>query len=435
MRVTIVTQYFPPETGGPQNRMASLAKGLRRAGHVVSVITAKPNYPGGEVYEGYREGFFLEREYEDIPVIHASILADREKSLLRRLLQYLSFGVSSVLASLRRGTASDVVLASSPPLSVGLAGWLVARLEGARFVFDVRDLWPDVAVAMGQLPDGAPTALARSLERFVYRRADGISTATDGFCEVVTARCGPETPVVRISNGTVPETFDVRADRRELRAELGLPGGFIVTYAGNVGLAQRLDYVLDAAAVLERETSADPVTFLFLGEGADRDRLARRVEDEGIDSVIFRDRVPLETASRFMAASDALMVCLGRLAIYRKFVPSKLYDCMAAARPILSTVEGEARDILEETGAGIFCSPRDPAEFAEAVRWLRDHPDRAATMGDRGRKAARARFSRKRQAARMADFLEDLIGDRPVPSRPGSDRAGDPGSLIRESHD
>lgn len=408
MRALILTQYFPPETGGPQNRLASLAEGLSARGHEVTVITAKPSYPAGVVFNGFEDGFFVSSRHRGVSVVHTWILPDDKKTTLRRLGYYLSFMLSSVLAAWREEGDVDVVLASSPPLFVGIAGWLASRLKRARFVFDVRDLWPDVAVAMGELDDGWLAGAARAIERFIYRRADGITAVTKGFCEDIEQRAARGTPVVRITNGTEPEVFRVAAGRRSLREALDLPDGFLVTYAGNLGLAQGLDHVLEAA---DRLAAEEPdVTLLLVGDGPRREELSARATDGKLDNVVFRDRVPLKKAARYMAASDALLVPLGDRRIYRKFIPSKLFDAMAAGRPVLLSVDGEAREILEEAGAGLYYPAEDADGLAAAIRSLRSHSCREA-MGPDGRAFVERRYTRSQQARKMARFLEERIVD------------------------
>lgn len=410
MRVLVVTQYFPPETGGPQNRMASLVEGLSAEGHDVTVLTAKPSYPRGVVFDGYEDDWFVDSEHEGVPVVHSWILPDEEKTTLRRILYYLSFVVTSALASFRTEGRADVVLASSPPLTVGLAGWIVSRLEGARFVFDVRDLWPDVAEAMGELPGGWTTKLAKAVERLIYRRADGITAVTKGFCRDIESRAGNDTPVVRITNGTEPELFRVEASRSELRDTLDLPGGFLVTYAGNIGLAQGLPHLLDAAKILRER--GDDVTLLLLGDGPLRDRLQHETSERDLGRALeFRDRVPLEVAARYMAASNALLVPLEDRPIFRKFIPSKLFDAMASGRPVLLSVDGEAREIMEDAGAGLYYPAEDAEGLVSVIEELRAS-NRREEIGRRGRLYVTEHFTRAEQARRMAGFLERIVGDR-----------------------
>lgn len=409
MRILLVSQYFPPETGGPQNRVSSFAEELSGRGHDVSVITAKPNYPAGEIFDGYEQGWFVDSEYEGVPVTHCCILPDGDKTPFRRLLFYVSFMVTAVLAALRNSGGYDIVLASSPPLFVGISGWIIGRIKSARFVFDVRDLWPDVAVAMGELAEGPISWAAARLERYIYRKADGVAAVTEGFCRTIRDRTPPETPVVRVSNGTDPDVFQVSTTSEQLREELRLPGGFLVTYAGNIGLCQGLHHVLQAAGELAEDHP--DIHFLFLGEGPAKADLMEAAEKRRLTKVHFRDRVPLERAVRVMAASDALLVPLADHDIYRSFIPSKLFDSMAVGRPVVLSVEGEAREILDDAQAGVFYPPEDGQALAQTLVDLKSCGD-VDEMGVRGRSYVMEKFTRTQQAKRLIELLEDVMKHR-----------------------
>lgn len=406
MRVLLIAQYFPPETGGPPNRMLSIAKGFRRNGHEVVVVTEKPNHPEGIIQPDYRGGLFDERTYDGIPVIYSWVRARPEKTFANRILFYTSFMVTSVLGAMKARGPFDAVIASSPPLFVGLAGWAAALLRGARFLFDVRDIWPKVAVAMGELTNPAMIRVAEAIEKFIYESADGVTAVTESFCEHVTSVVGPKTPTCRVMNGTVPETFDSPEARADKREKLGVGGDtFVVTYAGNIGLAQGLPHIMDAAASLKEESR---VEFVLLGSGPVEDELKARKQDLNLNNVQFLDRVPLPEASAHMAAADALLVPLGCNPIYQQFIPSKLFDSMAAGRPVLLSVDGEARAILDEAGGGLYYPAEDGTALAERVRWLLNHPGEREAMGRRARAYARTHCTRAAQADKMVDFVEQL---------------------------
>jgi glycosyltransferase involved in cell wall biosynthesis len=408
MRVLLLSQYFPPETGGPPNRMLSIARGLERNGHDVVVVAEKPNHPEGIIRPDYRGGFFEEREYEGIPVIYTWVRARPEKTFVSRILFYVSFMVSSVLGAIKTQGPFDVVIASSPPLFVGLSGWAAARLKGARFVFDVRDIWPEVAVAMGELTNPVMIRVAESIESFIYDQADGVTAVTDSFCDHISNVAGPGTPTRRVMNGTIPETFDRPETRKPKRKNLGVEEDtFVVTYAGNVGLAQGLPHVIGAA---ERVADRDDVEIHIVGSGPVKEQLVALEREKQLDNVRFFDRVPLDQAAAHMAASDALLVPLGDNPIYRQFIPSKLFDSMAAGRPVLLSVEGEARALLEEADAGLSYPAEDAQALAKAIRQLADDRERAQDMGRRGRRFAYSECTRREQADRLVDFVEQVSG-------------------------
>ena len=409
MRVLLISQYFPPETGATSNRMISIAKGLRRAGHEVHVIAEKPNHPEGVIREGYRGGAFEERRYEGIPVTYTWVYTDPDKDFIKRLAFYLSYMVMAVLGAIRTKGSFDVVLASSPPLFVGISGWLAARLKGAKFVFDVRDLWPDLAVAMNELSNPATIRLAKELEHFIYRRSDAITAVTEGFCREIEQVVGPNTAMTRVMNGTVPETFQKDKEGQRLRKEEGLDDRFVITYAGNIGICQGLNHILEAASHLQQELPH--VLFQFVGSGPVKQDLVVEVERRGLENVRFYPRVPLDQAAIRMAASDALLVPLAEHEIYRMFIPSKLFDSMAVGCPVLLSVDGEARSILNDANAGRYYPAEDAKGLANEVQWLVENPEERRAMGEQGRNFARRNCTRKAQAERMVEFLEQIAED------------------------
>jgi glycosyltransferase involved in cell wall biosynthesis len=415
MRVLIISQYFPPETGGPPNRMYSLALGCRDAGHEVTVIAEKPNHPEGVIRKEYRGGLIRAGNHRGIPVLYTWVFARPKKTFRTRMLFYLSFMAMAVAAASRLRERYDVVLASSPPLFVGLAGWAASRLKGSKFVFDVRDLWPDVAVAVGELREGRALRLAKRLELFLYTRADGITAVTRGFCESIARLAPAGKPIVRITNGTVPEVFERAADTTAFRARFGLEGCYVVTFAGNLGVAQGLGHLLDTAEILVRKDFA--VRIVLMGDGPVRETLGAEAARRRLTNVVFVPRASLDEAAGGMAASDALLVPLARHPIYRMFIPSKLFDCMASGKPVLLSVDGEAREILDQAGGGLFYPAEDGQALADLVLWLKAHPTEAAGMGRRAAAYVRSRFDRRSEAARMAAFLAEIAG-RPSPAQP-----------------
>jgi glycosyltransferase involved in cell wall biosynthesis len=408
MHVLILSQYFLPETGATTNRIVSLAKGLQQNGHRVTVVTAKPNHPEGVVPEEYQGGLIRRDEQDGIPTIHTAVYTTPETTFATRILNYTTFMTSAVLGAVRAEGSVDVVLASSPPLFVGPAGWVAARLLRARFVFDVRDLWPDLAVAMNELNDPTKIWLAKHLEHFIYHRADAITAVTDGFCDAIRSVTGPSVPIERVMNGTVPSIFERDEARKPMRETLCIGDKFVVTYAGNIGICQGLDHILDAAEEL-RGRGRDDVLFRMIGSGPVKDRLREDAERRGLENLEFHPRVSLDEAAAHMSAADALLVPLARHEIYRSFIPSKLFDSMAAGRPVLLSVDGESRDILERADAGRYYEAEDGAALARHVERMSDHPDEAQAMGERGRDFASTHCTRSVQADRMVDFLEKLV--------------------------
>ena len=380
MRILIVTQHFAPEMTAASARLVPFAEGLAARGHRVEVLTALPNHPQGVVYPGYRGTALARRRGPGFAIRHVWVHATPAKGIRSRLLNYASFAASAGLA----GIASrpyDVVLASSPPLSVGVVGLWLARLRGVPLVFDVRDLWPEIAIVLGEISSPRAIAAIEALERRLYRSATAVTTPTLPFAEHVNDVAEDPAKAVVLPNGTT-EAWVHAGEAESDRASLGLPvDRFLWTYAGNVGLSQDLETAVRAAELL-----GDDFRLLILGSGASRAGLERLAAEGAGERVIFRDAVPEREAMRFTRASDALLVPLAEVPEVAKSIPIKLYDFGAIGRPVVVAAGGEPARIARDSESAAVVAPGDARALAEAVRGLRDEPaerDRLAANGRR----------------------------------------------------
>jgi glycosyltransferase involved in cell wall biosynthesis len=403
VHILFVTQYFHPEVGATQTRIREFAKCCRQHGHHVTVLTEFPNHPHGVISPGYRGRWVSREVFDDFEVVRVWVWTTPHKTVATRIGFYGSFFAMATVAGLRLPRSIDVVFATSPPLSVGMIGWLIARLRGARFVLDVRDLWPEVIEALGAVRQRTGLRLIKMIERFLYRHADLITAVTRGFVRHIRSIAPDPARVKWLPNGAATELLDPARKDDTLRDRLNLDGQFVVTFAGLHGLAQGLDTVLAAAARLVHRPE---IVFLFIGDGPAKPALVRNAELRGLENVRFLEMVPTADIGPYLTASDALLVPLRSHSIFRSFVPSKLYDFLACARPVLLSVDGEARDILEASGGGVFCPPGDAVQMANAILQLSQTPaaerDR---MGQRGHSYVRANFTRAAEAARLLEFL------------------------------
>jgi glycosyltransferase involved in cell wall biosynthesis len=327
-------------------------------------------------------------------VLRTWVKTTPEKTQATRLELYLSFMALATAVSPKTGGA-DVVLATTPPLFAAAAGLAIARLDRAPFVLDVRDLWPAAATSLNQISPGLVTIAAERLERFLYRRADRIVAVTQPFCDHVD-RIRDRPPIAElVPNGTLELFLEpVEPEPRD--------DGFVVTFAGTLGIAQALPTVLDAVAQL------DGARVQLVGDGPVKDLLAQDAAERGLENVVFRPQLPLSEIPPVLAASDALLVSLSAHPTFEAFVPSKLVDYMAAGKPVIVAAAGESARLLERAGAGLAVPPEDPGALADAVRWLREHPEEARAMGERGRAFAATRL-RSRQAERLEEILVDTV--------------------------
>ena len=398
MRLGILTQYYPPEMGAPPARLSNLAAHFMERGHQVYVLTAMPNYPQGRIYPGY--GGLLRREKLGGASIVRSYIYPASGLGRRRLLNYFSFVFSSAFLGTFTLPRLDYLITESPPLFLGISGYLLSRLKRARWIFNVSDLWLESAVQLGALNEGRTLRMARSLESFCYRKAWCVSGQSKEILSEI-SRHHPEVAVYHLSNGVAADVFRPDIGSDGMRAELAPEKATIALYAGLHGYAQGLEQVLEAAARLRDLKS---LSIVLLGDGPEKQALVDRARSGGLDKVRFLDPAPREKMPAILASADIALVPLKE----RLFgaVPSKLYEAMGAGLPVVLMTGGEAEDIVIGSGAGVVVPPGDVEALASAIRRLANDPEERRAMGARGREAAVARFDRKAIADAFIDYLE-----------------------------
>lgn len=401
MKLTILTQYYPPEMGAPQNRLSDLARRFRDAGHQVTVLTAMPNYPTGKIFSGY--GGLSKREKVDgIDVIRTFIYPAQSAGMVRRLANYFSFVFSSALLGTALLSSCDYLLCESPPLFLGLAGWWLSRVHRARLIFNVSDLWPESALYVGALNSRESTAykLSEKLEDFCYRAAWCVTGQSRSIVDNIRKRF-PTVRTYRLSNGVDTRRFTPATRDSAFRAKFGGPDDCILLYAGLHGLAQGLEQIIECA---ERLRHNQHLKFVFVGDGPRKRDLINDCERRGLRNVLFLDPVTAAEMPQLLSAADVLLVPL--LTYIPGAVPSKLYEAMAAGRPVLLMASSEAADVVKRSNAGVALEPGDLDGFVAAAERLQSDPGLRRQLGANGRNTAEQEFDRQRIGAEFINFLE-----------------------------
>lgn len=405
--VLFVTPYYPPEVGAPQTRISETAACLVRRGHRVSVLTTVPNYPTGIVPDAYRHGRRRREERDGVAVRRVWSYVTPNRGFLGRILSQLSFGCLAPLLAGRDLGRPDIIIVESPPLFDAIAGRMLARRYSCPFIFTVADIWPESAVQLGMLRNRLMIWMAEWLEWSTYRRAGAVWSVTAGIREVLIGRGLPEEQVFLLPNGV--DTNKFRPQPREAaRAELGWPDGFTVLYAGTIGLAHSLDTLLAAADLLHDH---EDIRFVLAGEGAMKAQLKDEAVRRGLRQVTFLDALPHDRMPLVLAAADACLVSLRKVPLFEGALPSKMYEAMACARPMILAVDGEARRlVVDEAGAAVYARPEQPEQLAKAVLVLRDDPDGARQLGTNGRAFVERRFNRDALSAVLEERILALTG-------------------------
>ena len=400
MHITLLTQYYPPEIGAPQARLSELAAHFVERGHSVTVLTAMPNYPTGRIATGY--GGVLVREHQNgINLIRTFIFATQQARLARRMANYLSFVMSSAIIGSLLLAHTDYLLVESPPLFLGLSGIWLSRMKRARMIFNVSDLWPESAVQLGVLRrESRAFKASLLLEKLCYNHAWLITGQSRSILDDIHRRF-PGKPTFHLSNGVDTRKFRPDLWTQDARATLGGNAECVVLYAGLHGLAQGLEQVLEAAEELQNDIGLE---FVLIGDGPEKNELRSAAKRRNLSNVRFLDPRPAGEIPALIAAADVVLVPLKKY--IPGAVPSKLYEAMASARPVILVADGEAAELVCQHKAGIVVKPGAINDLVHAIRRLHTDLSLRRTLGENGRRASKQLFDRTAIATRFIDHLE-----------------------------
>jgi colanic acid biosynthesis glycosyl transferase WcaI len=403
MRVAILCQYYVPEEVGIGVQIHQLAKDLVERGHEVTVLTAFPNYPSGEVSEPYRRKRFLRETIEGVKVLRSWIFATPSKNISRRALSFGSFCASAFLGAGRLGRL-DALYVVMPPLPLGLTAHWICRMKGGRFIANIQDIYPHAAVALGVMKNPRLIRFFERMERKIYRRAAKIAVISDGFRENLLGKGVPPDKVLVIPNWIDSSAIKPGNRMNSFRESLGIGDDFAVVYSGSLSLNSDLEPLIRGAALLQDEA----VRFVIVGDGVHKQRLVSLVDELQLKNVVFRPFQPLERYPEVLAAADLTVVTLNTQATHVS-VPSKIYKQMAAARPILAVAQegNELERLVSEAKCGLSVPPGSPEALAKAVRWAVANRQDLQTMGMRAREYVMERHDRKQAVDQIERALEE----------------------------
>jgi colanic acid biosynthesis glycosyl transferase WcaI len=411
VKILYLSQYFSPEMGAPAARVSELAQHWSRAGHDVTVLTAFPNHPSGVIpppYRGKLRRLVLRERYANINVIRSWLLPFPNRKAYERILNYSSFCASAAITGtfIRR---PDVLIATSPQLLVGLAGWAISRVKRVPFIFEVRDLWPESLAAVEMSRAGSPLSrMLGAIAGFLYRNSEHIVVVTPAFKDFLIEHWQvPAGKISVVENGVECDIFRPR-DVSELRKKLGVEDKFVVSYIGTMGMAHALETVVQAAQ--ELQATKPTIMFLFVGAGADRERIESMARSRGLNNVRFAGEQPRDAVPDYISASDACLVSLRKSELFKTVIPTKMLEFMSCARPVLLGVDGQAREILEQARAGIFYPPEDALQLTRAVTRLASDPRLCESLGQNGRRHILTHFSRATTSEKYLKILDELLG-------------------------
>lgn len=405
MKILFLSHYFPPEINAPASRTFEHCREWARAGHKVTVVTCAPNHPRGNVYEGYRNSLYSRETRDGIDIVRLWTFLSANEGFLLRTLNYLSYMFACILAAPWL-PKTDVVVSTSPQFFNGLAGYFLSRAKRAPWVLEIRDLWPESIVAVGAISNELVIKGLRWLEHFAYRKADCIVPVTDAFAAYMRASGVTPEKIFVIKNGVELGLFKRDTLGDSMRSRLGLEGKTVAAYFGTHGMAHHLETIFEAAQLVKDDPR---IFFVLVGDGAERARLLDLKQQMGLSNVLMLDQQPKEAMPELWAMSNVSLVLLRNTDLFKTVIPSKIFEAMGMAKPIILGVLGESKDLVLEAGGGIPIEPENAVELAAAVRRFADNPAEARAIGQMGFDFVCANFDRRVLAGRYIDILRTAI--------------------------
>lgn len=403
MKLLILTQYYPPEIGAPQNRLHELAVRLKKEGIDVEVLTAMPNYPKMEIFEQYKDGSIREEEIEGIKVYRSKIYVSTSKSIIPRLLNYFSFVWTSYWRG-RKLPKYDFLMVESPPLFLGYSAMRLSKKLKAKLIFNVSDLWPESAEKMGVVNNKQLLSLAYRLEKKCYRRSTIVTGQTQGIVDNINDRF-PDVKTFWLPNGVDVNFYQPEEIQQgDFRERAGLKSSDVVFfYGGILGHAQGLNIVLEAAKLVEKN---EKIKIVLQGAGPEKEDLLQLKERLGLTNVIFMPPVAKTEMPAILKSVDVALVPLRKLDIFQGAIPSKIFEALAMKKPLLLGVDGEARThFIDRAQAGAFFEPENIEDLAKNLSEMADNPERLVEMGERARSYVSEHFNRDNIAKNFLDVL------------------------------
>jgi glycosyltransferase involved in cell wall biosynthesis len=415
MHILLIHQAFAAldEPGGTRHH--ELARYLAGRGHRVTIIASPISYltgtalrppPFSEIAKNPLGKMGGEQEGGGVRVLHTYTYQALHKSFVHRVFSFFSFMASSFFAGLRVKKV-DLVWGTSPPIFQGVTAWLLARLKGVPLLFEVRDLWPAFAIAVGVLKNPLLIKMSLWLERFLYRHADRVMVNSPGYMAHVSQLGARQVELV--PNGADPQMFDPADQGSAFRSANRLEHKFVLLYAGAHGMSNDLGVVLQAAKLLQGADTSQKIMIVFLGDGKEKPALQQQTVEMQLTNVLFLPPVPKSGMAAALAGADACLAILKPIEEYKTTYPNKVFDYMAAGRPVTLAIDGVIREVVESAGCGIFVQPGDPSALAQAIQALAADPARSRQMGLAGRRYLEEHFSRSAVAEKLARLMEEMV--------------------------
>ena len=407
MKILYITQYFYPEIGATTNRALANARYLSQKGHSVTVLTEMPNHPKGIIFNGYKHKIFMKEKMENFLINRVWVFTSVKKNFITRILFYVSFMFMGFLHTLFNWKKYDIVYVSSPPLFVGVIGlWLKKIFKKTKFVFEVRDLWPNSAIQLGELKSRVLIKFSEKLEYAIYKSADNIITISEHMKNAIVKRDIITDKIITIHNGTDFNYKIVELLDPKIEIFQKFKNKKVILYAGNIGIAQNLDIILKSAELLKNKNE---YYFLIVGEGPRRKELENVKVYRNLDNLEFIGEVCRDKIPYYLAQADCGIVSLRKLPLFHGALPSKIFDYMACGLPILVGIDGEAKELIETSKTGLYYQPENAQNLVEKIQELLSDDQVLKIFSKNAVDFVKQNFTRKKQAEKLEKKLLKLV--------------------------
>lgn len=405
MHILFLSHYYPPEVNAPATRTSEHCRHWVEKGHKVTVVTCVPNHPQGKIYPGFKNKLYQREKVDGVDVIRLWTFITANEGFVKRTANYVLYMIAVIFA-LPFLPKADLVVSTSPQFFCGLSGFFYSFFKRARWILEIRDLWPESIIAVGAIKNKRIIGVLEWLERFAYRRSHKIVCVTDAFKTYIISKGINPQKINVIKNGVDLELFSDYEGKNNLSEQYDLEGKFVASYVGTHGMAHHLETILEAAEILKDRPD---IVFIMVGDGAERGRLLSLKNDMNLNNVLMIGQMPKERMPEVWDCSDVSLVLLKKSDLFKTVIPSKIFESMAMRKPIILGVEGEVKEIIEEADCGVCIEPENSQQLSEALLLLADNPEIKKEKGVIGNNYVKQNFDRKVLAYRYLDTMEEII--------------------------
>lgn len=402
MKILFITDNFPPEVNAPATRTYEHCQKWIKKGVKVTIITCAPNFPHGQVYEGYKNKLYQKEQIDGIEVIRVWSYIAANRGVVKRILDYVSFAFMAFFVGLFQ--KADVIIATSPQFFTTWAASGLSKIKRKPWVFELRDLWPDSIKTVGAIKQGRVLDLLEKIELSLYRDSDKVIAVTQAFKANLIDRGISQKKIKVVTNGSNMELFTPREKDQTLLRALKLQDKFVIGYIGTHGMAHSLDFITQAISKID-----DPnIHFLFIGDGAKKSEIVSLASALDLKNITFLDPIAKEEVPRYLSIIDVSLAPLKKSDTFKTVIPSKIFEASAMQKPTLLGVEGQAKEIIEKYNAGLCFQPENEEDFITKVKLMKDDKFLYKSYQE-GCKQLALDFDREKLANDMLEILKNLM--------------------------